>query len=47
MLGEKVKIEEGNSVKFGLFDDVDENGFMVLKTVDGYETITHGDASLR
>lgn len=42
-LGEKVKIQENDQVKYGLFEDVDENGFMVLRTGTETETIYFGD----
>ncbi len=47
MIGEKVKIIQGEKSKFGIFDDIDHNGFLILKTKDGYEKIHFGDISLR
>ena len=47
MIGEKVKIEDDKAAKFGIFDDIDENGFLILKRGEEYETIHFGDASLR
>jgi BirA family biotin operon repressor/biotin-[acetyl-CoA-carboxylase] ligase len=46
MLGEKIKIEEDGKTKIGIFEDVDENGFLVLKTGDKQEKIHFGDVSL-
>jgi len=47
MVGEKVKVESDKETKFGIFDDLDENGFLVLKSADGNEKIHFGDVSLR
>lgn len=47
MLGERVKIEGDDEVKVGLFTDLDDKGFMILKTGEGIEKITYGDVSLR
>lgn len=47
MLGEKIKIFDGDDSKFGIFDDIDENGFLVLKMKDKTERIHFGDVSLR
>lgn len=46
-IGEKVLIEENGNEKFGTFEDVDENGFLLLKTNKGIETIQVGDVSLK
>lgn len=46
MLGEKVYIKEGNLVKNGIFEDIDKEGFLLLKTKEGIEKITIGDVSL-
>lgn len=47
LLGENVKIVDGEEKRFGKFIDVDENGFLVLKSGDKIETIHYGDVSLR
>jgi len=47
MIGEKVKIIQDKKTKFGIFDDIDHNGFLILKTREGYEKIHYGDISLR
>lgn len=46
MLGEKIKIEEGEITKHGIFDDIDEHGYMVLKVNNKIEKIHFGDVSL-
>lgn len=47
MIGEKVKIVEGDKTKTGLFDDIDEDGILMLKQGDKTEKIHFGDVSLR
>ena len=47
MIGEKVKIVDDNKVKSGIFEDIDSNGFLILKTGDKREKIHFGDVSLR
>ncbi len=46
LIGEKVKISSAEEIKFGIFEDVDENGFLILKTQKGSEKIHFGDVSL-
>ncbi len=47
MIGEKVKIVEEEKTKHGIFEDIDSNGFLILKVGDKKENIYHGDVSLR
>ena len=47
MIGERISIVENDSEKFGIFYDVDEEGFLLLKTKDRIEKIHFGDLSLR
>jgi BirA family transcriptional regulator, biotin operon repressor / biotin---[acetyl-CoA-carboxylase] ligase len=47
MIGEKIKIIEDDKTKTGLFEDIDENGFLILKQNDKTEKIHYGDVSLR
>lgn len=47
MIGEKVKIDDNGNQKFGIFENIDENGYLILKTPDGRETINIGDVSVR
>lgn len=47
MIGENVTIEINDEKKFGIFYDIDANGFMVLKTGEKIEKITSGDISVR
>lgn len=47
MIGERIKIEEGETVKHGLFEDVDADGTLLLKVDGKIEKIHYGDVSLR
>ncbi len=47
MIGEKVKIMDDNKVKMGIFEDVDDYGYLILKSGDKREKIHYGDVSLR
>lgn len=47
MIGEKVKVVFDDKIKVGIFDDIDENGFLILKVGDTIEKIHYGDVSLR
>lgn len=47
MIGEKVTIIEGDSERYGIFDDIDSDGFLLLKEKDKIEKIHYGDVSLR
>ena len=47
MIGEKIKIEDGDITKHGIFEDVDENGCLLLKVDSKIEKIHYGDVSLR
>jgi BirA family biotin operon repressor/biotin-[acetyl-CoA-carboxylase] ligase len=47
LIGEKVKITEGDNIKSGVFSDIDPDGFMLLRTASGIEKIHFGDVSLR
>ena len=46
MIGERISIIENEIEKFGVFYDLDEDGFLLLKTKDGIEKIHFGDVSL-
>ena len=46
MIGEKISIVENQSEKFGVFYDIDAEGFLLLQTKEGIEKIHYGDVSL-
>jgi len=47
LLGEKIQIVSEKETKYGIFDDIDEEGYLVLKSGEDYERISYGDVSLR
>lgn len=46
MIGERISIIEDEKEIFGIFDDIDENGFLLLKTKDKIEKIHYGDVTV-
>ncbi|OGU75887.1 MAG: biotin--[acetyl-CoA-carboxylase] ligase [Ignavibacteria bacterium RBG_16_34_14] len=46
MIGEKISVTEDDKVKYGIFDDIDENGFLLLRTNKKTEKIYSGDVSI-
>ncbi len=47
LIGEKISIIEGENVKYGIFDDLDSDGFLLLRTKGKIEKIHFGDVSVR
>ena len=47
MIGEKVKVNDGKEEVFGIFEDIDENGFLLLQDNKGMRKIFSGDVSLK
>jgi BirA family transcriptional regulator, biotin operon repressor / biotin---[acetyl-CoA-carboxylase] ligase len=48
MIGDKISITEGEEVKYGIFEDVDDDGFLLLRDQHNrIEKIHYGDVSLR
>lgn len=47
MIGEKVRVFDDEKEEYGVFDDLDENGFLILNLKNGSKTIHHGEISLR
>jgi BirA family biotin operon repressor/biotin-[acetyl-CoA-carboxylase] ligase len=47
MIGEKIKIVEDEKIRNGVFEDINDDGFIILKTGDKRELIHFGDVSLR
>jgi BirA family transcriptional regulator, biotin operon repressor / biotin---[acetyl-CoA-carboxylase] ligase len=46
MIGERITIEEDGKIRSGIFDDIDNNGYLMLKSEGKIETIHFGDVSL-
>lgn len=47
MIGGKIQIETDDKLEFGIFDDVDENGFLLLKQGDKIKKIHYGDIQMK
>lgn len=47
MIGDRIKIVEKEKTIAGIFDDIDENGFLILRRGDKLEKIHFGDVSLQ
>lgn len=46
MIGEKISVSDSEKTRYGIFDDIDENGFLILKTNKKTEKIYSGDVSI-
>ena len=46
MIGDKIVISENDKLKTGIFDDIDDDGFLILRTRNGLEKILSGDVSI-
>ncbi len=46
LIGEKISISEGDDIKYGIFDDLDSEGFLLLKNKGRIEIIHFGDVSI-
>ncbi len=46
MIGEKIKVYHRGEEKFGIFDDINEEGLLLLKTHEKIERISFGEVSL-
>ncbi len=45
MIGDKITITENDKIKSGIFYDIDDNGYLLLKRNDAIEKIHFGDVS--
>ncbi len=46
MIGEQISIVENGEKKYGIFEDLDESGYLILRSGDTTEKISFGDVSL-
>ncbi len=45
LIGEKISVVEGDDIKYGIFDDIDNEGYLLLKNKNKIEKILFGDVS--
>ena len=46
MIGDRISVVMDNETKHGIFSDINEKGFLVLRTDDKIEILTQGDVSI-
>jgi len=46
LIGEKISISEGENIKYGIFDDLDNEGYLLLRNKGNIEKIHFGDVSI-
>jgi BirA family biotin operon repressor/biotin-[acetyl-CoA-carboxylase] ligase len=46
MIGEKISITDGEKTKYGIFDDIDDEGFLLLRNKGKIEKIYYGDVNI-
>jgi BirA family transcriptional regulator, biotin operon repressor / biotin---[acetyl-CoA-carboxylase] ligase len=46
MIGERITIEEDGKIRTGIFDDIDNNGYLLFRSGGKIETIHFGDVSV-
>ncbi len=45
LIGDKISITENDSIKYGIFEDIDSEGYLLLRVKDKIERIHFGDVS--
>lgn len=46
LIGERITVQIGQEKKQGIFHDIDDKGYLVLRTKDNLETVHSGDVSI-
>ena len=46
LIGDKISVTEGDTVKYGIFEDIDDEGYLLLKSDKKIEKIHFGDVSI-
>ena len=46
LIGDKISIDENDKIKYGIFEDIDDNGYLLLKSEGKIEKIHYGDVSI-
>ena len=47
MIGDRITVVNDGKTKKGVFEDIDDNGFLVLRSGDKTETLHFGELSIR
>jgi BirA family biotin operon repressor/biotin-[acetyl-CoA-carboxylase] ligase len=46
LIGDKISVSEDDKIKYGIFEDIDDNGYLLLKSDDKIEKIHFGDMNI-
>ncbi len=46
LIGDKISVTEDDKIKYGIFEDIDDNGYLLLKSNNKIEKIHFGDVSI-
>jgi BirA family biotin operon repressor/biotin-[acetyl-CoA-carboxylase] ligase len=46
MIGDKISVKDGDNIKYGIFEDIDDKGYLLLKNDNKVEKIYFGDVSI-
>jgi BirA family transcriptional regulator, biotin operon repressor / biotin---[acetyl-CoA-carboxylase] ligase len=46
LIGDRISVAEGGVIKYGIFEDIGDNGYLLLKTDNKIEKIHFGDISI-
>ncbi|MGB8318465.1 MAG: biotin--[acetyl-CoA-carboxylase] ligase [Ignavibacteriaceae bacterium] len=46
LIGDKISVTDGDVVKYGIFEDIDDDGYLLLKSDNKIEKIHFGDVSV-
>lgn len=46
LIGDKISVTEGEKIKYGIFEDIDDEGYLLLKSDKKIEKILFGDVSI-
>lgn len=46
LIGDKISVTEGEIIKYGIFEDIDDDGYLLLKSDNKIEKIHFGDVSI-
>jgi BirA family transcriptional regulator, biotin operon repressor / biotin---[acetyl-CoA-carboxylase] ligase len=46
LIGDRISVTEGSAIKYGIFEDIDDNGYLLLRADNKIEKIHFGDVSV-